>query len=189
VLKELRTRIDKIAAVHRDACFVSFADSLLIKVNWSVGTFDTDINYTYEPELILRIIPELIKVFEDLVGLKIYAIATQGANEYYDESLIHISSERNHICLNSIGLPFAQLMAIDSAVQDALSNNRHAPAELYIDANLYHSLKFKHDFDKKAQPNFRYRAPMASTSNVYYATDFSTVLRNMEAVPALESKE
>jgi hypothetical protein len=109
-----------LAVNNPGVCFVTFADSLLLKSNWSVGTFDSDVEYTYEPEALVNLFPQMSKIYDEVLGLKIYAVITQGVNEYYDESLIYVSPSANHVCLNSIGLPFAQLLAIDDAVRIAL---------------------------------------------------------------------
>ncbi|MCU0732188.1 MAG: hypothetical protein MUE84_11480, partial [Hyphomonas sp.] len=71
-LYDLRRRIDVIAAKHLDAAFVSFADSLLIKTNWTVGQWDLPIKYTYAPEKIIKIIPELSDAYKAALGLNIY---------------------------------------------------------------------------------------------------------------------
>ena len=109
-------------------CFVSFADSLLIKSNWRVGHFRSDVSYTYNPEVVVRIIKELQAVYQVVLGLDVYAILTQGTNEYYEDSLVHISSGQNHISLNSLGIPFAQLMAIETSVRAAIRGRFQVPS-------------------------------------------------------------
>ena len=104
-LAELRDRIDHVAAANPAVGFVTFADSLLLKSNWSVGTFDSDVEYTYEPEVLVNLFPQLSRVYREVLGLPIYAVIAQGVNEYYDQSLLHIAPSGNHVCLNSIGLP------------------------------------------------------------------------------------
>lgn len=178
-LADLRRGIDRIASQNLDVCFLSFADSLILKSNWTVGAFDNDATYTYEPEKVLRVIPEIAGTFKSVLGLNIYAVATQGANEYYDEELLHISSENNHICMNSIGLPFAQMFAIDEAVKNAIATGLHKPAELYLDSRLFNSLRFEHEFKKSDHPKFPYSPPMSEIDNYYFTTDLATVLGNI----------
>ncbi len=113
-------------------CFVSFADSLLIKGNWTVGHFRSDVSYTYSPEVFVHIFKELQAVYREVLGLDVYAILTQGTNEYYEDSLVHISSGKNHVSLNSLGVPFAQLMAIDTSVRTAIKAKEHGRFELYL---------------------------------------------------------
>ena len=187
-LVELRDRIDRAAATNPGVCFVTFADSLLLKSNWSVGTFDSDVEYTYEPEVLVKLFPQLSTIYDEVLGLKIYAIVTQGVNEYYDESLIHISPSANHICLNSIGLPFAQLLAIDNAARIALREGLHGPSDLYIDEHFFNSLRFRIGFDKHTQASARYRAPLSDVESAYYICDIDTVLQNLDSVRSNRKK-
>lgn len=180
-LADLRAGIDRIASQHSDVFFLSFSDSLILKSNWTVGAFDNDVPYTYEPEKVLRVIPEIAGTYKSVLGMSIYAVATQGANEYYDNTLQHISSEGNHVCMNSIGLPFAQMFAIDKAVKEAIDNDSHQPAELYLDSRLFDSLRFEHDFRKSDHLKFRYSAPMSEIDNYHYTTDLATVLGNIRS--------
>jgi hypothetical protein len=67
-LLTLREGIDAIAAKYKDILFISFADSLLLKSNWSVGMFDSEVQYTYEPEIFIRIIAELQETYSNVLG-------------------------------------------------------------------------------------------------------------------------
>lgn len=179
-LVELRSRIDFVAEQNPEVSFVSFADSLLLKTNWSVGTFDTDVTYTYEPEALVKLLPQISDIYHDVLGLRIYAAITQGLNEYYDQTLLHISNSANHVCLNSLGLPFAQLLAIDDAVRHAIRQGIHDRADLYIDDLFYHSLRFRYGFDKHAQLSASYRAPLSGIPSAYYYCSFETILNNLD---------
>lgn len=145
-LIKLRDRIDNIAKIFPAISFISFADSLLIKSNWWVGQYDSPIKYSYEPELFIRLLPEIQSAYRDVLGMEVYAVLTQGSNEFYDDALLHISSSQNHISLNSLGLPFAQLMAIDNAARNAIKVGAHVPKELYMDQDFFYSLRFDHKF-------------------------------------------
>ena len=180
-LDDLRDRIDEIAARHPDIAFVSFADSLLLKTNWSVGTWDSEIKYTYAPERIIRVLPEIASAYEDGLGLSIYAVVTQGRNEFYRDELIHVSRSGNHISLNSLGLPFAQLQAIDGAVRSAIRVGDHRPSELYMDDHFFHSLKWQHGFDKNKEPIYPYLAPMIGYPCEYVLGSFQWVIDNLQA--------
>jgi hypothetical protein len=87
----LRERIDTVAEEYRDISFISFADSLLLKSNWPVGQFASEVRYTYEPEIFIRLIAELQTTYQSVLGLNIYAVLAQGSNEYYDDALLHLS--------------------------------------------------------------------------------------------------
>jgi len=176
----LREAIDKLAERYPEVSFISFADSLLLKSNWSVGHFRSSITYTYKPEIFIEIVKELQSIYEAVLGLKIYAVLTQGGNEYYDDSLLHISDSKNHICLNSLGLPFSQLKAIEESARSAIKNKTHKPSELYMDEQFYNSLRFKFSFDKKGSITYAYQAKMMSTSGNYYCSGCQEILDNLK---------
>lgn len=180
-LVQLRNRIDEIAGANPGVAFVSFADSLLLKINWSVGQYDSTITYSYDPESLIQLMPQIASAYQTELGMHVYAAITQGVNEYQDTSLLHASKAGNHISLNSLGLPFAQLLSIDEAARKAIRAGSHPPSELYIDEQFYHSLRFKYRFDKHAQPKASYVAPMSSVTRQYYYADFNTVLSNLDA--------
>ena len=180
----LRDRIDELADASPGVAFVSFADSLLLKVNWFVGQYDSDISYSYEPESLIRLFPQVATVYREVLCMSVYATITQGVNEYADASLIHHSSLGSHVSLNSLGLPFAQLLAIDGAARDAIRSGRHGKYELYVDDLFFHSLRFKYGFDKHAQPNSSYVAPISTTPGTYYCTSADTILDNLDMTPS-----
>ncbi|MBL0021951.1 MAG: hypothetical protein IPP23_06465 [Sphingomonadales bacterium] len=180
-LCDLRDKIDAIAAKHEDVSFVSFADSLLLKTNWTVGQWDRPIKNTYEPEKIVSILPELAAAYMTTLGLPIYAVVTQGQNEFYGDELTHTAPTGNHISLNSLGLPFAQLQAIEATAKRAAKVGDHGHAELYLDNSFFRSLKLKFGFDKNAVPKFPYLSPMASHPCHYVFGTFDMVLKNLES--------
>jgi hypothetical protein len=183
-LVTLRDRIDEIADATPGVAFVSFADSLLLKANWFVGQYDSDVSYSYEPETLIRLFPQVATVYREVLGMSVYATITQGVNEYADTSLIHRSPSGAHVSLNSLGLPFAQLLAIDEAARDAIRSGRHDRYELYVDDLFFHSLRFKYGFDKHAQPNSSYAAPMSASPGRYYCTSSEVILDNLDMTPS-----
>jgi hypothetical protein len=172
----LRDKIDEIATRYPAIAFISFADSLLLKSNWFVGQWDSAIHYTYEPEAIIRLLPEIDSAYRDTLGMNIYAVITQGNNEYYDDDLLHISPARNHVSLNSLGLPFAQLMAIDSAARKNIRDGVHPRREVYMDQNFFRSLRLDLKFDKGNRSKYFYEAPMARGSSYYFLGTCQTLL-------------
>ena len=180
-LDNLRDRIDQIASSYSEIAFVSFADSLLLKTNWAVGQWDNPVKYSYEPERIIKVLPEIALAFEEALGLPIYAVVTQGRNEFYRDELMHVSGGGNHISLNSLGLPFAQLQAIEHAVRSAIRNGQHDPVELYMDEHFFNSLKWRTEFSfkKHLEPRFPYLAPMSATGSEYVLGSFRAVLDNL----------
>jgi hypothetical protein len=184
-LVELRNRIDEIADATPGVAFVSFADSLLLKANWFVGKYDSEVNYSYDPERIIKLIPQVAAAYRDVLGMQVYAVLAQGVNEYGDTALIHQSQLGGHLSLNSLGLPFAQLLSIDEAARQAIRNGEHDRFELYIDEHFFHSIRFRYGFDKRAQPSARYQPPMSSTQGKYYCTSLDIVLDNLNVEPPL----
>lgn len=179
-LINLRDRIDDLAKGYPEVSFISFADSILLKSNWTVGTYKGEISYTYKPEVFIDVVIKLRDIYRNSLNLDMYAILTQGSNEYYDDSLLHISDTKNHVSLNSLGVPFADLMAIEDAVRYAIKNKTHKPAEVYLDKKFYNSLDFKFDFNKGEKDKYKYNAKMVSGNSYYYPSDLSVIRSNIE---------
>jgi len=180
MLSSLRDKIDELAENYQEVSFVSFADSLLLKSNWSVGTFDSNIDYTYQPEVFISLASEICNIYKSCLGLPTYAVITQGNNAYYDDPLLHISKSENHISLNSLGIPFAQLMDIDKMVRENIRAKNHDPADIYMDSQYYNSLKFKCSFEKQEQPKADYQTKMVSQPCAYYFNSTDMILSNLE---------
>ena len=175
----LRSKIDDLAASHPDVAFLSFADSLLVKSNWTVGHVESTTQYTYRPESILEILRSIQSIYRDVIGLEVYAVVTQGNNEYYDDPLLHQSISGHHICLNSLGLPFAQLQAIDKAVKEAVKAGRHQYAELYLDVPFYRSLQLRSDYVGRQAVQHSYRTKMMSSDGYYYCGVCQELIDNL----------
>lgn len=182
-LLALRDRIDDIAGSTPGVAFVSFADSLLLKANWFVGQYDSEISYSYEPEELIRLIPRIADAYREVLSMDVYVVLAQGVNEYADPSLLHRSASGGHISLNSLGLPFAQLLSIDEAARSAIRSGKHGPYQLYVDDLFFHSLRFKYGFDKHAQPSASYQPPMSDSPGKYYCTSAQIVLDNLNPEP------
>lgn len=172
----LRTAIDGLAADHPDVLFISVADSLILKSNWTAGHFQSDLKYTYRPETFLRIFSSVRKIYMDSMGLKVHGVITQGSNEYYRDPLSHTSELGNHICLNSLGVPFAQLWSID----DAVKKKRHPFSELYIDEQFYRSLRFRFDFAGRRPEKHLYACRMMGTDLGYYCAECQELLDGLQ---------
>ena len=185
VLIELRDRIDDIARAYPSFAFVSFADSLIIKSNWYVGMHDSTVNYTYEPEPLFDLLLKIRTAFKEVLGLGVYAVLAQGSNEYEDESPLHISATSNHISINSLGLPFAQLLAIDEAARTAIRAEQHQRADLYMDENFFISLNLNDHVARSEWQRFPYHAPMTTGLSRYYLGGFEEMLTSIvKAIPS-----
>lgn len=187
-LIELRNRIDAIAAKNPTVAFISWADSLLLKSNYSVGQYDSPVKYTYDPEKILRLLPEIKKAYWDVLNLSIYAVITQGSNEYFDDKLLHIAGSGNHISFNSLGLPFAQTQAIEHQARAAIKSGIHKAAEVYLDETFYHSLRFTHGFNKNARAKFPYNAPMVIGQSFYFPMSLDLLNGNLEPATMMSAR-
>lgn len=179
-LIKLREAIDQLAEKHADISLISFADSLILKTNWDVGYADKGMECSYRPEKILHIIKEIDHIYHQILGLKIYAVLTQGSNEYYGESLLHISKTNNHVCLNSLGLPFAELLAIETAAKQSIKTGVHPPMQLYLDEQFYLSLNLQYSFEKTKKPKSAYAAIMKVNQPSYYYSTCDELIANFE---------
>jgi len=173
----LRNNLDALAVEHEDISFISFADSLILKSNWLVGYFHKGIKCSYEPEVFLWIIKKIQEIYRQTLALEIYAVLTQGSNQYYGEPLTHIS--KNHICLNSLGIPFAELMAIERSAKKAIRDKIHPPAEVYMEEQYYHSLNLKLEFKENMKSKNRYEAIMKADDSFYFYSSCSELASNL----------
>ena len=178
-LLALRGRIDLIAAKYSHLAFVSFADNLLVKQVWSVGHVGSATRYTYAPENLFPAIVELHTAINEVLGVDAYTVMAQGMNAYDDPAPLHISPQQNHISLNSLGVPFAQLQAIETAVRQAIRAGDHAPCNLYLDLSLWRSLNIDFEY-RQSLPLWPYESPMTRAAGaIYVATSIQAVLDNL----------
>ncbi|MDG4546622.1 MAG: hypothetical protein PQ612_10715 [Rickettsiales bacterium] len=182
----LREATDALATANPDLSFISFADSLLLKSNWTVGHFQSEVTYTYSPERFIYLFKELQSIYREQLGLAIYGIFTQGSNEYYDDEMLHISESQNHICLNSLGAPFADLLSIDETARQCIRSGAHTPQEIYMDEHFYYSLRFKFGFEKHKGANQPYNAKMRTESGHYFYGECRDIIENLREEEVIE---
>lgn len=178
-LQTLRDRIDRLADVTPQVSFTSFADSLLLKTNWVVGSWDNPSTTEYDPEKFIRLIGEIDGAYRDVLGLGTYAVVSQGSNEYYDNALVHTSAKGNHVSLNSLGLPFAQISAIESAARSGIKKSLHLPTELYLDRDFFLSLDVDDYEWRKALPTFEYDQKLSSEPGRYICVSRGELLQHL----------
>lgn len=178
-LRTLRDRIDGLADVTPQVSFTSFADSLLLKTNWVVGSWDKPSTTEYDPEKFIRLIGEIDEAYRDVLGLGTYAVVSQGSNEYYDDALVHTSAKGNHVSLNSLGLPFAQISAIESAARSGIRKSAHPPAELYLDRDFFLSLGVDDYEWRMALPTYEYDQKLSSESGRYICVSRGELLQHL----------
>lgn len=180
VLLSLRDQIDELATEYKNISFISFADSLILKSNWTTANFRVKQKYTYSPEVFIELSIKINEIYSKTLGLSTYAIITQGSNEYYDDPLLHISKSQNHICLNSLGTPFAQLIEIDAAARGGVREGLHPKSDLYMDVQYFYSLNFKSGFEKNSEPYNSYKSKMMSEPSKYYYSTYDRITENLE---------
>lgn len=77
-------------------------------------------------------------------------------------------------------MPFAELLAIESAAKSAIKSGVHLPMQLYLDEQFYHSIQFKHEFKKNEKPKNSYSAIMKSTQPSYFYSSFDVLIENID---------
>ena len=175
----LRNEIDILSAKYPEISFISFADSLLLKSNWTTDFHEKNIKDNYHPEQFIYLAKQLNEIYQNILGLHTYTIIAQGSNEYYDDSLLHISESGNHISLNSLGIPFAQLQSIENSARRAIRSKNHEPAELYLDELYFHSLQFRFGFKKHDELNSEYKTKIKSVTSKYYLTSIDHIIKQL----------
>lgn len=175
-LMALQAEIDALAASYPEMAFVSFADSLLIKVNWFPVSCDEDRGY--QPEWLFAVLEAVEEAYRRILGLGTYAVIAQGGNEY--SALLHRSAAGNHLSLNSLGLPFAQIMAIDNAARAGIRSGLHAPAEIYMDEDFFRSLRLRLGFSKDSLAQHSYLSPLAAGPTAYVTASRQLLIENFD---------
>ncbi len=175
-LRTLQSGIDGIADTNPDIAFISFADSLLLKLNWHADS-SANCASRYDPERLLNVIEDVQRLFCEVLGLDIYVVLAQGSNEY--GALLHRSNGGNHVSLNSLGLPFAQILAIDNAARSAIRSGSHDPAEVYMDESFFNSLRMRFGFPKASYPRSVYSTSLSSGTARYVRTSRKTLIDNL----------
>lgn len=174
-LLRLRSAVDEFADKQSSIALVSFADSILVKTSYQLGQYDHEIPYSYNPEAVIRIFPEIREIFRATLGLGVYACVAQGPNYYNEATLLHVSKQGHHVALNSLGLPFAELIAIDRAARAAIRDGVHPPRDLYMDKTFYNSLRLNWEFRRAERRKYIYQNPITRAPSHYFAEQFDTI--------------
>jgi len=181
VISELRKRIDAIAAEHQHCAFISLADSIVVKTNWSGGSDGYEA--TYQPEKFIALLGTLTDTFSSVFHMPAYAVAAQGVNQCGDGALIHVSTEGNHVLVPSLATPFAQLFEIERAARDSIKAGLHQPSTLYLSKALFQSLRFRgHSAPSDlVQRLVKYRSRAVSAESGFYLPTSQAELRGFLA--------
>ena len=149
----------------------------MLKTNWNVGGAGIGRTYDYEPERLLYLFRELRTVYREVLDLDIYGVFAQGSNEYYDDPLLHVAG--NHISLNSLGLPFAQIQAIEHAARTAIRAGKHGRFELYLDDSFFRSLRIA----REGILSSPYPPKMSTAAAEYFYAGCDDLLERVEQFP------
>jgi hypothetical protein len=166
-LIELQSKIDQLAEANNEMLFLSFADNLLIKSNWKFGNFKSPESSPYNADKLIDIVNSISGIYKEVLDSEIYAILTQGYN-YHSEELFSANKTGNHIALNSLGSPFADLFSIEAAVRKNIKNEKHAKYRFYFDLTFYRSLLKR---DQATPPSYCYKSLLSKSSSKYVCSD------------------
>lgn len=137
--------------------------------NWKIGRWDNPTAVIYEPETFVSLLSEIDDLYRAELGVGTYATLAQGNNDLFGDELFHSSATGNHISLNSLGLPFAQIAAIEHQARSNIKSKIHEPNQLYIDRQLFWSMNFKDWKWKQAIPTYGYDQKLVAKDGEYIA--------------------
>lgn len=140
-INNFKNMINHIASEYKEYFFLTYADSVIIKSNWTPKEKDYD--KTYQPETLLNVIKKIFTSFKSAFDLDAYAIITQGANQVMGNSNFEISLQKNHIFFSSLGAHFAELFEIDSVVRKNIKKEIHSRKNLYLSNSFFFTLRFR----------------------------------------------
>jgi len=139
--QQLISEVDEIADKYENYAFISFADNILIKSNWSACI--TEYENLFCPEKLILVIKEIREAIKKSLNLDAYAIATQGVNYVENNNLFLKSGKNNHFAIPSIASPFSEIFDIDNKIKDNIRNGIHGEFQLYLSESLAKSMKYK----------------------------------------------
>lgn len=172
-LTAVRNEIDSIASSYEmEVAFISFADTLILKSAWLPNA-----EKKYNPEVFFSIFQRISELYKRILGLNSYAVFTQGENAYYADDQLHISPSKNHICLNSLGVPFADLKAIEETARKAIKEGVHGKYDIYMSKDFFYSLNFK-----QCRPlliSNEYQSRMRFSDGRYFFVNLNQVLEEL----------
>jgi hypothetical protein len=141
---------------------------------------DTRYAETYRPEDFLGVVKRVFDVLQAALGLKSYAVITQGYNYHVEPSLMHVADTGNHVFVGSLGSPFAELSDIDRSVRNALKEGAHGAKELYLAHSFLVTLNID-SYDERERiiaSSIPYESKITVPDfRSYTATDFDEIVR------------
>jgi hypothetical protein len=154
-LNYLSLKVDELAKKYPQLLFISAADNIIVKANFSPRA----VQPIYNPELLLDVCQELREGIKDSLGCESYGIFTQGFNFYNDLSLYSKGSDFNHINTRSLGEPYKELFWLESKIRDDIKNSYIEPTTAYFSPDYFFSLNLNRlllqiDYKKAHKENY-----------------------------------
>jgi hypothetical protein len=176
-IKKLKKNLHVLSVKHSNYLFVTFADNLIIKTNWS-GEKEK-YNNSYKPELFLKLIENVFSIIKSSINLDSYAVISQGAN-FIEEDLSNNSiNTNNYFFFDSISTPFIELFEIDDNVRKSIKKKIISAKTLYLSESFLLSLKFNdHNVKSNFESNYiNFNAEKSGiTLNKYLPIDLNELL-------------
>ena len=96
-----------------------------------------------------------------------------------DQIVSCVSQTKNHVCLNSLGAPFADLKSIDEAARRAYKENPVA-CDLYLDELYFNSLRLDSKFKQTISDWNSYTMYISRTRAWYARVSCDEILKNVK---------
>jgi len=144
---------------NKNLQIIMLADNIIVKSKWKPEESDK-----YNPEILVRLIIDLMNGIEKSSGIKSYAIFTQGIDYVNEDEIFDISKNENIISIPSVSSPFIESFEIDNNVRKLIRKKDLKPKNLYIEKSLYLSMDRK--FYSSEEPNWMIKKKFNSEKNL-----------------------
>ncbi|MTI89263.1 MAG: hypothetical protein FH748_15010 [Balneolaceae bacterium] len=158
-INNIQSICSEVGNSHKDLQIIMLADNILVKSKWKPEESDK-----YNPEILVRLIIDLMNGIEKRSGIKSYAIFTQGTNYVNEDKILDIPKNENTISIPSISSPFIESFEIDNNVRKLIRKKEIKPKTLYIENSLYLSMDRK--FYSSEEPNWMIKKKFNSEKNL-----------------------
>jgi len=177
-LEKIKSIIDELCIEHPEIICLTCADNIIMKSSWNPSENKSN----YQPETLLSIVDMLMARIEKEVGLKSYAIFTQGANYVNEQLLSSKPSPPNHLFISSISIPFIEAFEIDSDIRKRIKDKEIQPMPIYIEYSFYISMSRKYMSGKEPQwfKRISFKTEKLKTQLTYSALTFDRLCELIE---------
>lgn len=161
-LNLLSQKVDALAKKYPQLLFISAADNIIVKANFSARAIEP----IYNPELLLYVCQDIRNIIKESIGCDSYGIFTQGFNFYNDESLFSIN--HNHLNTRSLGEPYRELFSLEVRIREDIRNGELAKSA-YFSSDYFISLNLDREILKKDFKNL--------SKKLYVSEDLEKVIQ------------